>query len=144
MRRSSGEDVAYDLAVDIGEAVVTALELEGEPGVIHAEAVEQGGVQIMNVDRIARDVVVEVVGFTERESRSDSAAGHPQGEAAGMMVPSVVLSGESSLAIDCSSELASPHDEGVVEQSTLREVLHESGGRLIGIAALSGQLRWEF
>ncbi len=40
MLRSSGEDVAYDLAVDIGEAVVTALELEGEPGVIHAEAVQ--------------------------------------------------------------------------------------------------------
>ena len=33
----------------VGEAVVAALELEGQPGVIDAEAVQHGGVQIVDV-----------------------------------------------------------------------------------------------
>jgi len=45
-----GEDVADDLAVDVGEAELATLELVGELFVVHAELVEDGGLKIVDVD----------------------------------------------------------------------------------------------
>jgi hypothetical protein len=53
----SCEDCWNDLAVYIRETVVAALEAVGEVLVIHAEKMEQRGVQIVNVHGIASHVV---------------------------------------------------------------------------------------
>ena len=44
----------HDVAVHVGQAVVAALELEGQPRVVDAQAVQDRGVQVVDVDRIAR------------------------------------------------------------------------------------------
>ena len=66
--------------MDIGEAEAAALQFEGQLFVIDAELVEQGGVEIMHVDAIRRDVVREVVGFTEAEAGFESTTRRPDGE----------------------------------------------------------------
>lgn len=75
--------------MDVSEAVVAALELEGEFGVVQTEAMEDGGVEVMDVDGVLGDVVTEVIGGAEGEAGLDAAAGHPDGEAAGVVVTAV-------------------------------------------------------
>src|SRR5260221_9475986 len=69
------QDRAQDLAVDVGEPVVAPLELERQPRVVDAQAVEDRGVQIVDVDRVARDIVAEVVGLAVGQATLDAAAG---------------------------------------------------------------------
>jgi hypothetical protein len=49
--------------------------------------------QIVHIDRIVDDVVAEVVSLTIGQAALDSATGHPDTEAARMMVASVVILG---------------------------------------------------
>ena len=109
----------HHLAEHIRQPVMSALELEGELCVIDAEAVEDGRVQVVHIDGIARDVVAEVIGLAMRDATLDAAAGHPDGEAAGMMIATIVVRREPSLAIDCAAKFAAPYDERIVEQTTL-------------------------
>ena len=47
-----GEDGFDDLAVDVGEAVASALEFVGELFVVEAHLVEDGGMEIVDVDGV--------------------------------------------------------------------------------------------
>ncbi len=58
-----GEDVLDDRAVHVGQAEVAALEAVGQPLVVDAQAVQDRGVQVVDVDRLLGDVVAEVVGL---------------------------------------------------------------------------------
>src|SRR5437868_6295871 len=73
------------IAVDVGEPKVTALEAVGEAFVIEPQAMEDGGVEIVNVDGILRHVVTELVGFPIGDPRLDPASGHPDGVIATVM-----------------------------------------------------------
>ena len=54
--RFSNEDTFHDLAVDVGQAVVTALEAIGQAFMIDPQTVKNCGLQIMHVNRIFHDV----------------------------------------------------------------------------------------
>ena len=75
----------------VGQAVMPALVRESQPGVVDAQAMQQGGVQVVDVDRIPDDVVPEVVGGAVGDPGPDAPAGQPDGEAAGMMVAAVAV-----------------------------------------------------
>ena len=60
-----------------------------------------------------------------------------------MVVAPVIPSGQCALAIDGPAEFAAPDDKGVIEQTALLEVHDEGGRRLIGVAALAGDLGGE-
>lgn len=47
---TSGEDLVHDAAVHVGEPEVAPLEPVGQPLVVEAELMQDGGVQIVNVD----------------------------------------------------------------------------------------------
>ena len=49
----------------VGQPEMPALELVGQPRVIDAQAVQDGRVQVVHVDRIAGDVVAVVVGLAD-------------------------------------------------------------------------------
>ena len=55
--------------LDAGQALIEALEREGQLFVVDAQLVQDGGVQITDGDRILHDVVAEVVGFAVRSFR---------------------------------------------------------------------------
>ncbi len=46
------QDALDDVSVDIGEPVVSALEAVGEPGMVEAEKMQKGGIEVMNVDGV--------------------------------------------------------------------------------------------
>ena len=56
--------------MNIGQTEVAPLELEDVPGVVDPEEVEDGGVQVIDLDGVANDVVREVVGLAEASGRA--------------------------------------------------------------------------
>ena len=82
----SGKQTLRDMAMDIGQAALDPVVVEGKSLVIHAQELEQGGVNIVElkrfVDRAETDVVAGAVGH----ARLHSGAGHPDGEGVGMVV----------------------------------------------------------
>src|SRR5438445_9165744 len=87
----SGQELAAHAAGDIGEAELAALELVGETRVIDAHQVEDGGMQVVDIDRVLSHVVAQVVRLADRNTGLDAAAGHPDGEGARVVVPAEEL-----------------------------------------------------
>ena len=86
-----------DLTVNIGQTKTASLILEGEPLVVDAHQVQEGGVEVVDVDAVFSDVVAELVGGTKSDSGSYSAAGHPCCETTRVMIPPVVVRFERAL-----------------------------------------------
>ena len=61
----SRDDIPNDVAVHVGKSETASLIFEGEPLVIDPHQVQDGGIEVVNVDGVAGDVVPEVVGFAE-------------------------------------------------------------------------------
>ena len=116
------------MAVDIRKAEATALGGVGELGMVDPELVEDGGVEVVNMDRTggkfffggidglaigAEDVVAIIVGGTVGHAGFNAAAGHPCSEAARVMVSTVVVVGELALRVGGATELSSPDDERI-------------------------------
>ena len=70
---------------------MSALKLERELRVIDTKQMQDRGVQVMNMHRIARDVVTEVVGLTDAYTGLDSCTCQPNREATRMMVATVIV-----------------------------------------------------
>jgi len=98
--------------VDIGEAVVSAAEAEGEFFVVDAHEVEDGGVEVVDVDTVFDGAATEFIFGAVGEAGFDSATGHPGGEAVVIVVTALGSFGGWG-----TSELPSPDDEGVFEQA---------------------------
>src|SRR6185503_8499010 len=79
------EDVFHRVAMDVGEADVSALEFEGQAFVVDAQAVEQRGVEVMDVDGVFGDVVAVVIGLTVGDAGFDAAAGEEEREASAVV-----------------------------------------------------------
>src|SRR4051794_29094681 len=73
--RVLGQDALYDGSMHIGQSEVSALKSIGQPLVIDAEAAEHRSVEVVDVDRVADDVVAVVVGFAVGQARLDPAPG---------------------------------------------------------------------
>ena len=67
-----------DVAVDVGQAEVAALEAVRQPLVVQAQAVEQRRVEVVDVNGVADDVVAVVVGVAVGDPRLDAAADEVQ------------------------------------------------------------------
>ena len=63
--------------MDVGKAVVSSLITVGEFFMVDAEEVEDGGIEIVDVDRVLGDVVAPIVGLTVCDAAFYSTAGHP-------------------------------------------------------------------
>ena len=129
---------------DAREALVEALVFDAEAFVVESELVEDGGVEVADVDGIFDDVVTELVSLAVGLARLDAATSHPHREAAGMVIASVVVLGERSLTVDGAAEFAAPDDEGVVEEASLLEVADEGPGGLVDFFGLDGEAGGDF
>ncbi len=130
----SGQNLFHHVAMDVRQAEIAALEPIGQPLVIDPEAVQQRGVEIVNMDRILGDVVAEVVGLPVRDARFDAAAGRPHRKAPRMVVATVVLPREASLTTRESFRLCG-------------YVVGDAGGRVMGVgerANIDPGNRWRY
>src|SRR5262249_38576967 len=82
---SSRQNLPHHFAVHVGQAIVAALEAEGEPGVVDAEEVEDRCLEIEGAHGIFDDVVAEVVGGAVGDAALDAAARHPDRETPAVM-----------------------------------------------------------
>ena len=135
-----GQDLLHYLTVDIGQPEVAALVLESELRVVDSQAMEDGCVQVVHMDRILGDVVAIVVRLAECDSRLYAAAGHPDGKAAGMMIATVVVRGQLALTIHGAPEFAAPDNQRVLQKAPLFQILDERRARLVGVPALTRDL----
>ena len=71
----SGEHSLHHVARDIGEAEVTAHVAVSETGVLEAEALEDGRLEIVDVDSVLGDLEAEVVGLADDLAALDASAG---------------------------------------------------------------------
>ena len=124
----------------IGQSVVAALELEGQTMMVDPQAMQNRRIQIMHMDGIASDVVTVVVRLTVRHSTANSPTRHPDRETAWMVIAAIVGGAEISLAIDGPSELTTPDNQRVFEQTSLFQVADQCRTRLIDVAGLVRQL----
>src|SRR5690349_10213884 len=75
----SGEEAFHEAAVDVREAEAPPLEAEGQALVVDAEEVEEGRLEVVDVDRVLGHVHGEVIRGAVGDARLDAAAGHPEG-----------------------------------------------------------------
>ncbi len=111
--------------MDIGEAAVDAVAAIGEFGVVDAEQVKEGGVDVVHFGWVGAVLgfVAPVIAFADGDTAFDSAAAQPVGEDVGVMVASF-----AALGAGHSAELGCPEDDGVFEHAALFQVLDECGG----------------
>ena len=83
---------------------------------IDAELVQERGLKVANVNRVAHDVVGELVRLAMRDAAFETAAGRPQREAARVMITAVVRGREFALRVDRASKFAAEDYDGFVEQ----------------------------
>ena len=119
-----------------GQALVQPLVPAGETAVVNAHAVKDRCVQLIEVHRVFRDVIAEVIGFPVGHPSLDPTAGHPHTEITGMVIASVVISRQFSLAVGGSPELPTENHESVLEHPPFLEVLDKGGSWLVDVKAL--------
>ena len=98
--------------MDVGEAEVATGEAVGELFVVEAHEMEDGGPHVVDGARVLGGVVAEVVGGAVDVPAFDTTAGHPDGEAVGVVVATI-----TALSEGCAAEFTSPDDEGGVEEA---------------------------
>jgi hypothetical protein len=81
----------HHFATHIRESEIAALEAVGELFVIKAELVEHRGVQILHGDFVLDGGIAELVGRAVDLTAFDAAAGHPHGEAFGMVITAFAI-----------------------------------------------------
>src|SRR5438034_708711 len=80
------DHLCNDMARHVGQSKVAALEAEGEAKVVETEQVQNGGMQVVDMDDVLDAVVADVVGLPERHPRLHAAAGQPHRERLDVMV----------------------------------------------------------
>jgi hypothetical protein len=99
------DDLLGDLSRQIGQAVIPAAVAVRQLLVIEPHEVEDGGVQVVDVHLAVDGGAAVLIGLAVAESLLDAAAGHPHGEAGGIVVAAVTV-----LAAGGAAELAAPDD----------------------------------
>src|SRR5262249_30651563 len=123
-----------DLARDVGETKIAALEAINQPTMVDPEEAQDCRMQIVDRHDVADGRVAEFVGGAGGDAPFDAPAGQPEGDAFDVVVAAVTL-GHGSPA-----KLAAPDHEGVVEHPALLQVLDECGGTLVNFPGRPGDV----
>ena len=108
--------------------------------VVEAEQVHDGGLQVVDVDRVFGDAEAEFVGAAELEAPFDAAAGKPHREGVGIVIASEDGAlGGASFAEGSATEFAAPDNQRVVEQAALAQIVDQRGDRLVHRGAFVGE-----
>src|SRR5262245_21339842 len=103
---------------------VATLQFVSQASVIDAQAVQDGRIEVVDRDRIAHDVVAEIIRLADGHATFDAASRQPKSEAARMMIAAIVVRSELALRVDSTPEFPAPDDESVLEHTALLEVLN--------------------
>lgn len=104
-----------DVSVYVGEAEVASAVAVGEFLVVQAHDVENGSVEVVDVDLVLGYFHSEFVGCAVHQAAFDGTASQPTAEDAGMMLSSAGAGRRAA-------EFGTPYDQRVVVHATLLEV----------------------
>ena len=107
------QNLPHDMAVDVGEAEVTAFVFVGEFLVFDAEEVEGGGVEVVDMEGVFCRGKAEGIGLAVGDSSFNSTTGHEHGAGLGVVVATGALRHRGA------TEFTAPDDEGIVEEAAL-------------------------
>ena len=133
--RGLRENLFDDGSVHVRQPEVAALKFVRQPGVIDAQAVQDGSLYVMNVNGLFGHVIRVVVGGTVSQTRPHAATCHPHSETSRVVIAAIIILRQASLAVDCPPKLSAPDDERVIQQAALLQILDERRGGLIGFEA---------
>src|SRR5262245_10407165 len=100
---------------------------------------KQCRLEVADMNRVFDDVVRKLVSFSVDDSSFHPASGHPQAEAARMVIATIVCLGQLALRVDCAAELATPDDDGILEKPSSFEILHQRPTTLVDVLTLARQ-----
>ena len=123
--------------MDVGQTEIAALESPCELFVVKTELLQQGGVQVVDVNGIFYDAEAEFIGGAMDKAGFDAASCGPHGEGIHMVIAS---DGVPDFAHRGASELAAPDHEGIIQQPSLFEIDDEGGAGLVHFAAAQLEL----
>ena len=112
---------------------------KGKLFVVHAEAVEDGRVEVVHVHFVFLGKVAELIRRTVDDPRLDPAAGHPNGEAVRMMIATETRT--TSLRHWRPPELTAPDHQRFIQQTALLEVADQGRDGPVHSTAALGVLR---
>ena len=117
------QDIFNNFSVDVCEAEVSTCVAVGELCVVYAEEVEDGGMEVVDVDFVFDGSVAIVVCVAVGDAAFDSASGHPHGETKRIVVAAPLIGFVSSFfEYTGAAEFSAPDDEGIFEHSVGVEV----------------------
>src|SRR6185503_19728523 len=132
----SRQNAIDQLAVNIRQAKIAALEAVGEFLVIDPKAVHHRSIEVMDVHRILGHVIAIVVGGPVTESAFHAAARHPNRIATAMMIATVIVLLDFALRVNRAAKFTAPNYQGIVQHAAALQILHQRGAWLIRILAL--------
>ena len=98
------------------------------------------GLKIVHMHRVAGDIVSEVVRLAVDEARLHPSPGHPDREGPSVMVATIL--GRVYLALDIrrTAEFPGPNHQRVLQQTAHPQILDQRPGGHVGVVALHPQL----
>jgi len=138
------DQIVDHISRDIGEAEVATGIAEGELFVVKSQEPHDGCVQVMDVDNVFNGFESKLIGGSVHISTSNTASGHPHGEAVVVVIASVDLSsvgtGFGQLHGRGASEFAAPDNESIFEHAPLFEVGQQSSNGLVAFTRESSMI----
>ena len=122
-----------------GEFSIEPVDAISQALVIEAKEMQHRGVEVADMDRILDDVVGKFIRLAIDRARLRAATRHPHGEAARMVITSVIVLGELALRVNGAAKFTAPDDQRLVVQSARLQILHQSVASLVDVLALAGQ-----
>src|SRR5262249_9634515 len=101
----------------VRQSEAPSLKFVGKLRMVDPQAVQDGRVEIVHINRITDDVVAEIVGLAIGEPALDPTSGHPEAEAARMVVAAIVILRQRALRVHGPAELAAPDDQSFVQHA---------------------------
>ena len=126
-----------DATGHVSQSEGPAVMLVGEMFVVHSEEMEQGGVEVVDMDLAIDGTVAELVGRPVSGAAVHASAGHPHGVAVVVVLSTGGLAGTIVLlGVGRAAEFASPEDERVFEQTAGLEIGEQAGDGFVADGAL--------
>ena len=133
----SGQQTANHFAMHIGEASLDAVVVKGEPFVIQAEQVQNGGVEIVNAHWLVRREIADFVGSAVAETRLQSRSSHPNGEDVLMMITALAV---DALSDGRAAKFSRPEHECIFEEAAGFQILKRPATGLSMVDGLGGMI----
>ena len=115
--------------MDVRQAEVATLETIRQLLMVKSQKMQEGRVEVMNVDLALNDSEAELVGCPVNVSSRQSGPGHPHREGVNVVVAS---DGLPVLPHGSTAKLSSPDHQGLVEHAAFLEVKDQGSAGLVG------------